>query len=83
MRKFKEAQVIGALYVASVVFSLGALNANNRQQLGCGGTRRDYAVATFFSLVPVANIACAFFGTGFLEGGWSLRMMTCGSMERQ
>lgn len=82
--------LIAALYVASVVFSFGALNADSRgflknlRFLPDRDVRRSYrdflAIAVIGAVIPILNIFIALLASGFLYDGWTLRV---GPIERE
>ena len=67
---------VGVLYVASVVFSFGAMNAQARAgHYRTLGVVQEYSKAVqdagFLSLIPIINLACGIGWTGMLADGWT------------
>jgi len=76
---------LALLYVASIIFSVGSLNANIIGQhwlCSTSSPRQTLATAVTFWMLPVANVAVAVLATGFMEHGWRLKLATCGSDGR-
>jgi hypothetical protein len=67
------------LYMCSVLFSFGAINASSEGE--CYkylDGRQVSAEGCIFALIPVANLLIAVFGTGFMEYGWTLHIPSKG-----
>lgn len=78
MKKLKIAFLI-VLYLASVVFSFGVLNATDRYEAienlrEYRGYRKDLSADIFVSLLPGVNAVVAFAISGIAQDGWTLKI---------
>jgi len=71
----KTLAVIITLYLCSVLFSFGAINADTEGQCYQYLDGRELAgEGVIFASLPVWNLLIATAGTGFMEHGWSLHI---------